>query len=831
MSARWWRYSIAVFPACTLLAMPAGAQQVGPAPAGFSPPSSATAPATKPKPHARARHAARPKPGAPARTVANTPTASTTAATTAATATATAANVTIAPVIVSTEHRNTDIQKTPLAITSVSGSTLDKIFATQISDLNATVPSLEVTKASGFENLVTIRGVGSETPENSLTTTPGVAEFIDGAYIANTISLDQTLFDIARIEVLRGPQGALYGQSADGGAINIITNQPQLNQLSGTADVSGGTYGLSRERAEVNAPLGDTVAIRLSAQKLDHDGFGEDTILRSNDLDDAHDQSFKAALLWHPNERFTATLTGLWYGADQNGAEQKNILDPQPDPRKFEQDYPSEFNLHTQLYHLNLQYDTDYFSIKSVSAYQGLNHQQQEDSSRSAFQVLGIYDDLAGWNTKLKNLNEEFDLLSLPNSRLEWDVGAFVLNQSSHQFVAEFECTPNPFAPPCAAPTAQQLAIPTDIEELTLAQLQKVTPNLNYGNDTSVERRSYSVFGQATYHILPSLRATVGGRYNYDYYGQDSYNFSAFAVDRVSRAYIDHVPTYRFDIDYDVTPNNLVYGSVSRGYKPGGVNGIYGQVVVPAIFQPETNTAFEVGSKNFFLDHTLRLNLASFFYFYKNMQYIENDPVPFDGGISNIPSIHIYGAEADTTYVRNRLILDAHLALENGQVQGDYFSIDSTVQNAIENESTGPCANDGKYYNPACYALVEASARNLKGRTPQSMPKASGSADISYTFDVPYGTLTPRAEFIFRGTEWERIFNEPSLDHINSYGIIDFNLAYVPTHTNWIVQLTATNLTNVAGVNSKYTDPYGTGQTSLQYIPPLQVIGSVGYRF
>lgn len=815
-------YPLAVLAACSLIAGPAAAQEAAPAPTATTPAKHKLAKHKAPKlqlaqstSHPPANRPTTPQPGTPTKPVSDV-------ATTAATGT-----VEIAPVVVSSEHRTTDIQKTALAVSSVSGSTLDKIFATQISDLNATVPSLEVTKASGFENLVTIRGVGSETPENSLVTTPGVAEFIDGAYIANNISLDQTLFDISRIEVLRGPQGALYGQSADGGAINIVTNQPQLNQLSGTADVSGGTYSLSRERAEVNVPVGDTVAIRLSAQKFDHDGFGEDTILRSNDLDDAHDQSFQAAILWHPTERFTATFTGLFYGADQNGAEQKNILDPQPDPRKFEQDYPSEFNLHTQLYHLNLQYDTDYFSIKSISAYQGLNHQQQEDSSRSAYAVLGIYDDVAGWNTKFKNLNEEFDLLSLPGSRLEWDVGTFILNQSSHQFVAEFECT----FQPCIPPTAASVAIPTDIEELDQAQLKQITPNLEYGNDTAVSRRSYSAFGQATYHILPDLRATIGGRYNYDYYSQDSYNFSVNAVDTVSKAYVDHVPTYRFAIEYDVTPNNLVYGSLARGYKPGGVNGIYGQVVVPATFQPETNTAFEVGSKNFFLNHTLRLNLASFFYFYKNMQYIENDPVPFDGGISNIPSIHIYGAEADTTYVRNRLILDAHLALENGQVQGDYFSIDSTVQNAIENESTGPCANGGKYYNPACYALVLGSERNLKGRTPQSMPKASGAVDVSYTFDVPYGTLTPRAEFIFRGTEWERIFNEPSIDHINSYGIIDFNLAYVPTHTNWIVQLTATNLTDIAGVNSKYTDPYGTGQTSLQYIPPLQVIGTVGYRF
>lgn len=812
MSGSRWRYWTAASLTCLLVTGPAGAQQPTTAPTADSDPSMSVA--TKP---AASKKAVSKK----ASTKVSASKAKSANAQVAADA------VAIAPVVVTTEHRKTDIQKTPLAITSVSGTTLDKSFVNQISDLNATVPGLEITKASGFENLVTIRGVGSETPENSLTTSPGVAEFIDGVYIANTISLDQTLFDIDRIEVLRGPQGALYGTSADGGAISIVTNQPQLNVLGASGDVSGGTYDLTRERAEVNIPIGDTVAVRLSAQKYDHDGFGEDTILRSNDLDDAHDQSFKAAVLWKPSDNFTATLTAMWYGADQNGAEQKNILDPQTDPRKFEQDYPSEFNLHTQLYHLNLQYDTDWFSIRSVSGYQGLNHQQQEDSSRSAVAVLGYYDDVAGWNTKVKNFNEEFDLLSLPGTRLDWDVGAFVLNQSSHQFVAEFECTYTP----CAEPTAADLAIPTNIEDLTVAQIQQQKPNLDYGNDSSVTRRSYSAFGQATYHILPDLRATIGGRYNYDFYGQDSHNFSAFDVDTVSRAYVDHVPTYHFGLDYDITPDHLVYASISRGYKPGGTNGIYGQVVIPATFLPETNTSFEVGSKNFFLDHMLRLNLASFFYFYKNMQYIENDPVPFDGGISNIPTVHAWGVEAEGTYVRDRLILNTHLALENAEVEGDYFSIDSTVQQAIENQSTGPCANGGAYYNPKCYALVIASARNLNGRTPPAIPKVSGSANISYTFDVPYGTLTPRAEFIFRGDEWERIFDEPNLDRINSYGVINFNLAYVPTGTNWTVQLTATNVTDIAGVNSKYTDPYGSGQTSIEYIPPLQVIGSVSYRF
>src|SRR5580658_7402780 len=183
---------------------------------------------------------------------------------------------TVQQITVTAERRVQDIQKAPIAISSVSARQLEQSFITNVAGLNGTVPGLEITKASGFENLVTIRGVGSETPENSLTTTPGVSEFIDGVYIANTISLDQTLFDIDNIQVLRGPQGALYGQSSIGGALLLNTNQPRLNVWDGSADFSAGTYSLFRERGEVNVPLGDDFAARFSVQKFDHTGFTKD---------------------------------------------------------------------------------------------------------------------------------------------------------------------------------------------------------------------------------------------------------------------------------------------------------------------------------------------------------------------------------------------------------------------------------------------------------------------------------------------------------------------------------------------------------------------------
>jgi iron complex outermembrane receptor protein len=715
---------------------------------------------------------------------------------------------------VTAERRSTDLQKTALALTVISPEALDKSNITELAGLNGRVPGLEITKSSGFETIVTLRGVGSETPENASITVPGVALFIDGVYIANTISLDQTLFDLDHIEVLRGPQGALFGQSAIGGAISLVTKQPELERFTGAGDVSFGDYGLHHERAEVNLPLGQDWAVRLSGQQYQHDGFTTN-VLTGQKLDDANDLSGKIAVTWKPTDAVSATLTAQGYSADQTGAAQKNIDDPNPDPREVTQDYPSKFNLDTQLYHLNLQWDLPWFSLKSVSALQELDHRQQEDSSRSAYSILGSYDDLAAWNTSLQNINQEFDLLSLPESRLQWVGGVFMLSQHSAQFVAEFEgSAPNPVT-----------VVTPDIETHPPA-------NLAYGNYTYVARKSASPFLQATYPITEDLRVTAGGRFNYDSYDLSALNFSAFSIAPVQHRYSDHTPTWRLELEGDVTPDSLAYVSVSRGYKPGGVNGIASAVVVPESFKPETNTAFEIGSKNFLFDRLVRANFAGFYYDYRNMQYIETDPYPFDGGMANIPSVHVWGGEAEFSYVAfdERLRVNGTLTAEHGAIQGSYRTIDSTVQQSIE--ATNPaCANGGAYYNPGCWAAVTAAARDIGGNAPPKMPDFAGSLTVAYAFSALAGALTPRVEYLYRGALWSRVFDEPGLDRVKAYGLWNLTLDYAPDDGNYTLSLTASNLANTAGVNSRYTDPYGTFQTSQQYIPPRQIIGTVGYSF
>lgn len=772
-----------------------------------------------------------------------------------------AAAGTVAPIIVNAERREVNIQRAPISISSVAARQLDQSFVTDVKGLNGTIPGLEVTKASGFENLVTIRGVGSETPENSLTTVPGVSEFVDGVYIANTISLDQTFFDIDNIQVLRGPQGALYGQSSIGGAIIINTNQPRLNTYDASADFSFGTYDLLRERAEANVPVGDDIAVRFSIQKFDHQGFTNDLALPGFRLDDQHDTSGKLALLWKPNDQFTATVTAQGYYADQHGDAQKSTIDTSPGPWNVFQDYPARFQLQNDLFHVNLEWDQPGYIVKSVTGYQYLAHVQREDSSRNAFSRIGQYDDVAAWNTWVYNFNEEFDVMSTPGSRFEWDVGAFYMNQRSHQYVVELECTTNPFSGPCAAPptTFQAPPLPADPLQVPggLAVPHAVEPsNLSYGNDSHAVHWSVAGFGQATFHVTDRFRLTGGVRYNYDFDQDPSFNFSKFSQSFADNQTSTSEPTWRFEGDYDLSPNNMVYGSVARGYKPGGANGSNGQFLIPAVFAPETNTAFEIGSKNLFFDNTLRLNASVFYYQHNNYQYIETDPIPFDAGISNIPRVEDYGAEFEGNYSSpdGRLHIDGNLALERGRVSSDYRTIDSTIANQLEGVNfsgsnevdfttfapTGPCAFFNAFpafptptaANIACWKQVAAAAVNIKGNQPPGMPNVSGSIAASYRFDNALGSFTPRVQVVYRGSEWARIFNDPTLDRVPDYTVVNLNLDFVPTNNQHLrLSVTATNVGSVAGINSRYTDPFGTFTTSDQYIPPMQVIGTIAYKY
>lgn len=725
---------------------------------------------------------------------------------------------TVAEVVVTAERRSTNIQRTPLAITAVSSASLDKSNAEDIAVLTEFTPGLTITRAGAKETVPTIRGVGSNTPENGAQTGPGVSLFQDGVYIGDAISAGDGLFDVEHVEVMRGPQGTLYGVNSTGGAILIVSQAPKLNKYEALGDFSLGDYSYKRERVAVNLPLGDQFALRLSAQRLDHSGFTRN-IVTGQDLDNSHTGDVKAALLWQPTDNFSATLSAQAFSQHDHGMAQKGINDTTSSPRQLSQDFNDKNWGDEALYRLNLKLDLPQFSVTSVTGYRKSHSDVAENVTFSTIKNFSPYEYMPRWAEEAAYWTEELDFLSPSSSKLKWIAGLFLMRKDGAAQTLEYQgaslSDPMPTTLNAALPAAQ---LPQD---------------LVFGQDVTDKRDVIEPFVQLSYPILDNLHLTAGVRYNYEKHELTPHNYSKFGNQWLGK-FTDStkVPTWRAELDWDVTASSMLYASAATGYKTGGISGSSGATLVPRFFKPEQNTAFEVGSKNTFFDHHLRANFSGFYYLYKDMQYIETDPIPFNQGTANIPSTHIWGLEGELSYegMDHHLHLGANFALEEGHVQGSTLTLSPALVNSLY-VSIPECSNYGFYWNTTCWSKIVAARQNISGASPPDMPKFSGGITASYDFDVANGVLTPEVSLSHHGSQWARIFNQPGLDKVKDYDLLNFNLTYVPSNSHLKFSLAATNLANRAAVNTRYTSPYESGQTANLYVPPRQIIGTIAFKF
>ncbi len=728
---------------------------------------------------------------------------------------ATAPSTQLDTVVVTSQRRSENLQKESLAVSAVGGETLDKANITELSGLNGYVPGLLTERSSGSELMISIRGVGSETPQN-LYTQPGVSVFIDGIYIPTALGVQQGFLDIDRVEVLRGPQGTLFGQSSTGGAISIVSRQPVLGEFSGELQTTYGTYDLNREFVGLNVPLGDTVAIRGVFQHNQNNGFAKNVFFPNYRLDEQNDNNSKLALLWKPTADFSATLNARYYVEDHNGAEQKNVLDPITDNRSVSQDTPAHYKMQYQIYGGTLQYDLPFMTIKSVTGYQKMTNDQAIDDDRESGDQIGFFDAQPKWTSHAKAWTQELNFISKTEGPLSWIGGIFYINNKTDQYIAEFRA-------PGIAPLTFDIPPPTGPSP----------DNVAYEEFSKIKRESLAPFFQSTFALTDALRLTGGARYNHDKYtGDASFYYSPLAS---VPSYSKGTWTGKAAVEADVTPDSLAYASWTRGYKPGGINNAYdgSSVLVTPGFKTETVNSFEIGSKNELLDRTTRVNVAAFYSLYHDEQYVSSDPVPYQDGTANIPKSRIWGAEVEGAWLGldHRLRLGGNLTWLGGRIDDDVMILDAQSAAAARRayEAANPGAGD---FDPATIAAVAQAAKNAKGNKPPKLPRWSGSVNAAYTIPAgSIGVFTPRVEYVYRGSFTYRVFNDSSLDTVSPYGIVNLALDYLPPIEGLRFTLAATNVGDKDGIAGRFTDPYGSGQTSNQYIAPRQVMLTANYSF
>ncbi len=413
-----------------------------------------------------------------------------------AAADATSKPVQLDEVVVKAEKTDkADLQKTALAVSTVNAETLQQDNINNVVDLNGQVPGLVVSKSGGAENLIAIRGIGSETPENT-NTQPGVSYHLDGVYIFNTIATNAAFIDADQVEVLRGPQGTLFGQSSTGGTINVASKQPQLGSYGGDVSLGLGNYSLVKSSASLNLPAGDTFALRVHMQQYRHDGYSTVHGIEGKpdyDADDANNYGWKVSALWQPSDTFSWTLSMTGYRSDNNAPAQKNVLDPDPDAYSLTQDFAGKSKVDTNLFTSVMRWNFDWATLKSISSYQKLSSEQSWDSDGLTSDLFydvsygaKTYDHTELWKIDAESYTQELNLASNGDGPLQWIGGLVYMHSRNSQYIVEFAGDDDTLVSPIPAKTTSAADAPS---------------NLTYEELSSITRKSLSAYLQGSLEI------------------------------------------------------------------------------------------------------------------------------------------------------------------------------------------------------------------------------------------------------------------------------------------------------------------------------------------
>ena len=727
-------------------------------------------------------------------------------------------------VLVTAEKRSESLQDLSQAITVLTGEDLDTRQVTSFVDLSAIAPGVNIAKNEGFKTVITIRGVGNEANQNAIAN-PSVSYHLDGIYVASPFALQTDFLDLERIEVLRGPQGTLFGQNSTGGAINVITTAPSMDGSFGKADLTLGDYGLVKARAAYNLPLSDTLAMRASVISNKRDGFTENLTL-GQDLDDANSLSARVRLLYEPSDNFRANFTAQYFDEDRNGAAQKGLLDPTPGARKLRQNSTAEYELESQLYSAVLEWDFESFSIKSLTSYQDDDILIRRDNDRNDLNFLPPFAQLPSSydpeTNKQTTITQEVNLVSSEPlfGKLDWVAGVFYLDTEVEISILErldfgFDGTFDPF---------------------TIETIYAYGGDVGFISDSKPERDSTSIYGQGTWNFSETWRTVFGLRYTEDevysavtnYYGREGTDVLEIESDKV---------TGRLVVEHDINESTMLFGSFTKGFKPGGSNLTYGTeaviapIVVLPIFNEEIVNAYEIGLKTDLADGRIRLNAAAFYYDYNNLQYQATDPEVFNGGVGNIPESEIFGAELEfSAFLSDSLILDARMAWLDTEITSDHLALDNVQSEAAGNALLGQGFD---LFSDEIQIARADQIQNVNGNELAKTPSFTGNLSLNWTKELEaWGEMRSTLQYTYRGDFKHRIFNNADTDIVPSYDVLDLVVGFYPgTSESWHVELVAKNLTDEDGINARFTDVFGVGATGDELIGPRQLMVRFGMNF
>ena len=742
-------------------------------------------------------------------------------------------------VIVTAEKRNESLQDVSQAVTALTTAEIEVKGLDSIVDLTSIVPGVTVAKNEGYKTIISVRGVGNETNQNAIAA-PSVAYHIDGIFIASPFSLQTDFIGIDRIEVLRGPQGTLFGQNSTGGAINVVTKAPSLDESYSSGSLTIGDYNMTKFSGSASGPIFENVAATFSFTKTKRDGFSTN-VFNGQDLDDDDSYSVRNDYFIDLDDSSSLRIFGQYANIDSNGSAMKGLDDTTVGARNLKQDSLSELKLTSSVLAAIYEKDLGFANLKVLTSSQSDSISVRRDNDRHFYQDAAP--SLTGVSTyqrseyryetsDVKTKTFELNLISnepLIDGKLDWTVGAFYMDHEieNHirEYLDEYDSTANAAGQDgilkyvCGEPFADPNYC-VDSANVGFGAYGNAA-ELGFVTDAFPERRSLSIFGQTTYSFADDLRLISGFRYTRDNFLTDVSNF--FGIELYQEDDTDEETSGRLTLEYDLDADSMVYLSQTRGFKPGGTNLTFGAsgdgtpaMVLPT-FKSETLDSTEIGFKTEFLDGRALANVAIFDYTYKNLQVQGTDPDVFKGGVVNIPESEVQGLELEfTASLSDSWTIDANFAYLDSEITSSFEYLDNAK---------------AQQYSFGSEALRYALREDVKGNELAKTPEITADISLIYSTQLASGdVLNSSLQFVKRDKFFQRIVNNPVQDPVDGYEIINFSSG-VDYASGWGFDIMVTNVGDEDGMNSAMTDVFGVGATGIEYIPPRQLMTKISYDF
>ena len=702
-------------------------------------------------------------------------------------------------VIVTAQHRAQNVQDVPITITAISGAELAEADIFDAATIALHVPGMSYGEFAAGQALISMRGISSIDDGAGLDNSVGL--FLDGAYIGRLASINFDMFDLERIEVLKGPQGTLFGRNSIGGAISVVTEKPS-DELKGKVGVTFGNEGIFRYQGYISGPLSENIAGKLTLSHREHDGYVDNVVL-GTELQDEDQTSIRGQLHFDTGNS-NWLLSADWMEDDRNDMGRTPIeismsARPLPvimiaaangvtDARQTAATADGFSRREAGGISLQGDIELDRGTFTTITAFRQAEADWEMQSVGAGLGAAGVpfdevFDDIL---EDIDTFSQEFRWTSNLDGNFNYTAGLYFFREETDR-IEQFKIT------------AAGTYVPGSFV------VQDVGSQAFIGNEytrTENETNSYAIYGQGTWDLNEAFSLTFGARYTLDEkdYRATSVDCGANLTDTqfenfpacqgvggslniVAESFVvtpdDDWDDFSPMISLQYRPNDTVmlFGTISKGFKSGGFAGSQGVEAVAADpVDPETALNYELGFKGDLLDNTLRFNATAFFTDYEDLQIVRFGPVAgseFGTFVTaNIGTADIVGLEADFIWnITDQFSLSGNVAFLDTEVDGLVLET----------------AN----------ASVDASGSDLR-----QAPDFSYNITGKYSIPTNHGTYDFRLEFSHMDRQITDYVDQRT--RIDEHDLLDARIAWTSNNESLEIALWGKNLAEEDYISHSY---------------------------